>query len=175
MKKNSIFILMILLLAPVLFLSQQSQNNNVNGFTADPGSFEILSSYQGRNNVLKVDGSKTDWFIASYPLAKYKGKEITIEFSADVRREGAAGNLAWHVNNDGIWPMITEKHNAAQGKWHTIKGKLFVIPNNNNPCMYLTNWENNSPNTVYYVANFNIMITEGNPLTPDLTLTPLKS
>ncbi|MCL1927480.1 MAG: endo-1,4-beta-xylanase [Treponema sp.] len=175
MKRNSVFILMILLLAPVLFLSQQSQSNNVNGLTADRGSYEILSSYQGRNNVLKVDGSKTDWFIASYSLAKYRRKEITIEFSADVRREGAAGNLAWHVNNDGIWPMITEKYNAAQGQWHTIKGKLFVIPNNNNPCMYLTNWENNSPNTVYYVANFNIMITEGNPLTPDLTLTPLKS
>ena len=174
MKRNSVFILMILLLAPVLFLSQQNQSNNVNGLTADRGSFEILSSYQGKSNVLKVDGSKTNWFITSYPIAQYRRKEIAIEVSVDIRREGAAGNLVWHVNNDGSWPMIADKFNAAQRQWHTIKGRLVVIPQNNNPCIYLSNWENNSPNTVYYITNFKVTITE-NPLTPDLTLTPLKS
>jgi len=173
MKRKFIFPLMILLLSPVLFLSQQSQNNNVNGLTADRGSFEILSSYQGKSNVLKVDRSKTDWFLASYPLGQYRGKEIFIEFSADVRREGSAGNLGWQVNNPN-YPMISSIDNAASGQWHSMKGSMIVTPAQNDVRLFLTNWGMPS-NTTVYIANPVITITEGNPLTPDLSLTPLKT
>jgi len=173
MKRNSVFILMLLLLAPVLFLSQQSTANNFNGFSADPGSFEILSSYQGKSNVLKVDRSKTDYFIASYPLGQYRGKEIFIELSADVRREGSAGDLIWQVSNPNN-PEISGIDNDVPGQWHSMKGSIIVTPAQNDVRLFLTNWRMPS-NTTVYIANPVITITEGNPLTPDLSLIPLKT
>jgi len=59
--KKFLILFGVIILAPLLFMSQQSSANNVNDFIADIGSFEILSSYQGRNNVLKVDAAKTQY------------------------------------------------------------------------------------------------------------------
>ncbi|MCL1813157.1 MAG: endo-1,4-beta-xylanase [Treponema sp.] len=171
MKKNFL-VLAVLFLAPFLFLSQQNQSNNVNGFTAPPGSFEILSRYQGKNNVLKVDRSKTNWFIASYPLGQYRGKEILIEFSADVRREGSTGRLMWQVDNPNN-PEISGIDNDVPGQWHSMKGKMILTPAQNYTTLYLTNYEMPS-NTTIYIANPVVTITEGNPLTPDFSLRPLK-
>ena len=171
--KKKLFLIAVPLMAILFFMSQQSTANNVNGFFADPGSFEILSSYQGRNNVLKVDSSKTNWYIASYSLARYRRKPITIEFSADVRREGSAGYLSWQVNNAPYYPGIASIENASPNVWHNISGKRIITPTDNNPILYLTNYGINSPTNIY-IANPTVTITEGDPLTPDLSLTPLK-
>jgi endo-1,4-beta-xylanase len=56
-----------------------------------------------------------------------------------------------------------------------MTGRLIVKPSDDNPYLYLTNWENNARSTVYYIDNLSITINEGVVLTPDLTLTPLKS
>ncbi|MDR2965442.1 MAG: endo-1,4-beta-xylanase [Treponema sp.] len=169
--KEKILVFGIMTIICILFTSQQIINN-VNSFTADPGSFEILNSYQGRNNVLKVDRSKTNWYIASFPLGQYRGKEIFIELSADVRREGSAGVLSWHVSNPN-YPIISMHENAAPDQWHSMKGKKIITPAQNDFRLYLTNWQMPS-NTTVYIANPVITITEGNPLTPDLSLRPLK-
>ena len=166
------FVLFSVLIIVFLLFTSQAAPNNVNGFTADPGSFEILSSYQGRNNVLKVDKSKTNWFITRYSLAQYRGKEIFIEFSADVRREGSAGSFNWQVNNPNH-PTLSGLENIPQGQWHTMKGKMIITPAQNDAMLYLTNWEIPS-NTTVYIANPIITITEDNPLTPDFSLRPLR-
>jgi len=158
----------------IFFTSQTSPVNNVNGFFADAGSFEILSSYQKRNNVLKVNSAKTKWSIFKYSLDQYKGMPITIEFSADVRREGSSGMLKWQVNNAPGYPSLSELENASSGVWHSMKGKIFLTPTNSNPEFYLTNYGINTP-TILYLANPTVTITVGDPLTPDLSLTPLKS
>jgi len=177
MKKPLAKILTFILIITLIFLftSQQNTNNNVNGFFADAGSFEILSSYQGKGNVLKVDGAKTNWFVARYSLSQYKGKLITIEITADVSREGAAGDIHWQVNNAPSYPTLANINNAASDVWHTVKGRLVITPTDNDPYIYLTTYANNSRNTVYYIANPNVTITEGDGLNPDFSLTPLKS
>jgi len=170
--KKKLFLITVPLMAILFFLSQQSTANNFNGFSAEPGSYEILSSYQGKNNVLKVDRSKTNWFIASYSLAKYRRKPITIEFSADVRREGSAGGIFWQVNNP-TYPTVSSIEFCEPNQWHSMRGKLFVTPAQNDPIFFLSNYEMPS-NTIIYITNPVVIITEGNPLTPDLSLTPLK-
>jgi endo-1,4-beta-xylanase len=153
---------------------EQDKQDNVNGFYADTGAYEIIN-YDGRSNVIKVDGAKTSWAVVMYPLAEYNGKMITIELTAEVKREGAAGNLMWQVNNGQEYPVITSLNNAATGVWHKMKGKLVITPVNSDCFVYLTNWENNAKDTTYYINNPTVNIFVGDPLTPDLTLTPLKS
>ncbi|MCL2264680.1 MAG: endo-1,4-beta-xylanase [Treponema sp.] len=162
-------------MTPLLFLSQQSPVNNVNGFTADPGSYEILSNYQGKNNVLKVDVSKAQGVLARYSLDQYRGRPITIEFSADVRREGSSGTLMWQMSNSPYYPEITAIQNAEPNKWHNMRGRVIVTPAQNGwSAIYLTNW--GVPlNTTIYIANPIVTITTGNPFTPDFSLTSLKT
>ena len=169
---KKVAILIAVLVAVVFFTSQTPPANNLNGFFADPGSFEILSSYKGRNNVLKVNKSKTQWNIARYSLAQYRGKEILIEFSADVRCEGSVVSLAWQVNNPN-YPTISMFGDAPLDKWHAMKGKMIITPTQNDAMIYLTNYQMSS-NAIIYIANPIITITEDNPLTPDLSLRPLK-
>lgn len=172
-KQNVLFFLSGL--AALFFFTSQQRLDNTSDFLSDSGSSEILRSYQGKRNVLKTNGSKTQWSIVRYPLTQYKGKLITIEITADVRREGAAGSLNWQVNNAPDYPSASFIENASTGVWHSMRGRLIVTPEDNDPHLYLTNWENNSRNTVYYIADPIITITEGDSLTPDFSLTPLKT
>jgi endo-1,4-beta-xylanase len=147
---------------------------DVNGFFADSSSFKIIN-YDGRKNVIKVDGADTQWAIVKYSLSEYIGKEITIQFSAEVKRTGAAGTLNWQVNNAPYYPSVTYTENAAQGVWHNMRGRIHITPVNTESYLYLTNWENNAQKTIYYIANPVVIIEEGDNLNPDLSLKPLKS
>jgi len=170
---KKVAILITVLAAVVFFTSQTPPANNLNGFFADPGSFEILSNYQGKKNVLKVDGSKTKWSIARYSLAQYRNKPIAIEISADVWRNKHTENLYWQVNNDPYYPAVAWVDNASSGVWHNLKGKLIVTPTANDPYVYITNWGEKNAQDIFYIANPTITIQESG-LGPDLTLTPLK-
>ena len=147
-----------------------------NGLKTDAPVYNVVNfPAEKRENVIMVKGADTGWAIVLFPLNEYRGKQITIELSVDVKRTGAAGTLNWQINNNGEWPSVTSHENAAVGVWHKMKGRLFVTPSDNEPCLYLTNWGNNAKNTVYYVSNFSVTITEGDVLNPDLALTPIKS
>jgi len=155
-------------------MGREPEPDNVNGFFADAGSYKI-ENFEGRKNVIRVNGAKTQWAILMYSLSEYKGKEITIQISADVKRTGAGGNLNWQVNNAPYYPSVTFIENAAQGVWYNMKGRLLVTPASGAPFLYLTNWENDAQKTVYYIADPAVTIQEGNVLKPDLSLKPLKS
>jgi len=171
--KKTIIILITLLIAPLLFLSQQSSVNNVNGFTADPGSFEILNRFQGRNNVLKIERAKTNWFIANYSLAQYRGKTIAIEFSADVWLEGSTNMLLWNVTDHPNYPRVSMLSSATAGQWNNMRGRIIVTPTQSNAALSLNKY-GHPENTIFYIANPTVTITEGINYTPDLSLTPLK-
>jgi endo-1,4-beta-xylanase len=144
------------------------------GFQAD--AYQIVNlPLEKRQNVIKVNGADTQWAIVSYSLEEYKGKEIIIQFSADVKRMGSGGMLNWQVNNVESYPSVAYLENAATGVWHQMRGRRIVTPTNDNPVLYLTNWENNADRTIYYIDNVTITIEEGNSMVPDLTLSPLKT
>jgi endo-1,4-beta-xylanase len=146
------------------------------GFQADAPSYQVVDlPLEQRQDVIKVRGADTQWAIVTYSLKEYQGKEITIQFSADVKRTGAAGNLNWQVNNAPDYPTVAYLENAAAGVWHHMRGRRVVTPVDNNPVLYLTNWENNAHNTIYYIANIILTIEEGSSISPNLALPPLKS
>ena len=165
------FVLIVTIIMLAFTTCGNDPEENVNGFYGNPGTYEIVS-YDGKSNVIKVNGAKTEWEVVKYSLLEYKGKEIAIIFSADVRREGAAGDLSWHVNNEGTYPTISYLPNAGADVWHHMTGKLIVTPANDNPSIFLSTWENNTKNTVYYIANPSITI-EVDSINP--ALTPLQS
>jgi len=145
------------------------------GLQANAPFYDIVSiPMERRQNVLRIKGADTQWAVVTYSLAEYKGKEITIQFSADVKREGAGGNLNWQVNN-ADYPSVGFIENAPAGVWHHMRGRRIITPTDGNPVLYLTNWESNASDTIYYIDNFIITIEEGNGMTPDLALPPLKS
>jgi endo-1,4-beta-xylanase len=152
----------------------RQETDNADGFFADAGSYKIIN-YEGRKNVLRVNGANAQWAIVKYSLSDYIGKEITIQFTVDVKRTGAAGTLNWQVNNAPYYPSVAYIENAAQGVWHNMKGRLLVTPVNEESYLYLTNWENNAQKTVYYIDKPVVIIQEGDSVNPDLSLKPLKS
>jgi endo-1,4-beta-xylanase len=153
-----------------------SGSTPTDGLRTDTPSYTVIDLPQeGRKNVIRVNGADTRWAVVTYSLEQYKGKLITIELSADVKRTGAGGNLNWQVNNTPDYPGIAFQENATPGVWYQMRGRCIVTPTNDNPYIYLTNWENNAGSTIYYIDNFTITIEEGAALTPDLELTPLKS
>jgi endo-1,4-beta-xylanase len=168
-----------LLLAVLMFLDCSStktvlDSEAAGGFKAD--AYQIVNlPLERRQNVIKVNGADTQWAIVTYSLEEYKGKEITIQFSADVKRMGAVGNLNWQVNNSPDYPTVSYLENAAAGVWHQMRGKRIITPIDDNPVLYLTNWENNADRTIYYIDNVTITIEEGNSMVPDLSLSPLKT
>jgi len=145
------------------------------------GPYEITDLPEdNRKNVMKIDGASVDWGIAMYSLEKYKNKPIKITFSVDVKRQGEMGSLNWQINNNPGYPSISIINNAVPGVWHTMRGTISIIPAAELPYLYLTNWFNNTENTIYYIDNFNITIESTEVLpppnpNPDLTLTSLKS
>ena len=171
--KKIIIILSTLLIAPLLFLSQQSPVNNVNGFTADPGSFEILNRFQGRSNVLKVENSKTQWDNARYSLAQYRGKTIAIEFSVDVWLEGSTNMLMWNVSDHPNYPRVSMLSSSTSGQWNNMRGRIIVTPTQSNAVLSLNKW-GHPANTIFYIANPTVTITEGINYSPALSLPSLK-
>jgi len=99
--------------------------------------------------------------VALYDLTKYKGQNITITFSAEVKRVGAAGTLNWQVNNDDYPSVGTPINNATAGTWHSMSGTWTGTPSNSDgfPRLYLSTHENNSASTTYYIDNFTITVT----------------
>jgi endo-1,4-beta-xylanase len=193
--KKTILLITMLLFVLLFFTSQATpgttiqgetlvrraaRSTPIDGFISGAPNYEIVN-LPGRPNVIKINGANCEWNVISFPLNAYRGKEITIEFSADVRREGNSGNLIWGVNNNPTtptggfvsWPSVGYEMGARNGVWHNMRGKIFITPIDNFPFFYLSTWEN-SENTVYYISNLTINISEGDIRTPDLSLRPLK-
>jgi hypothetical protein len=116
-----------------------------------------------RTGIAKVDMSvvKDNWSIISYNLSSYKDKEITVILSVDVKREGAAGDLKWQINNaTPNFPTVAVQSNAAAGIWYTMSGTLKLTLDNAYPVLYLNN-DKTSGTTFYYIDNFTITIIDG--------------
>jgi hypothetical protein len=117
-----------------------------------------------RTDIVKIDVSKlgTNWSAVQYSLAAYKGKEIVITLSVEVKREGAAGNLNWQINNNPGFPSVASLDNAAVNIWHTMTGEWTGIPSDANPALYL-NHGSSSTATAYYIDNLVLTINERDP------------
>jgi len=135
---------------------------------------------EGRKSVLKVSGISgvdDEWAIGIHQLTQHKGRTATISFSADVKRVGADGNLMWQMSTS-TFPIVGNPiMNAPANMWHymsgTWTGELAENDQGYAPDLYLTAYQNNSPDTTYYIDNFSITaVIDGEyHLTPRYTWT----
>ena len=178
-KKSNIAGFAFIALAALMFslcTSTKTAPDSETAISFQADAYRIVNlPLEKRQNVIRVNGADTQWAIVTYSLEKYKGKEIIIQFSADVKRTGSVGNLNWQVNNVPDYPSVSYLENASADVWHEMRGRRIVTPSNDNPVLYLTNWENNASSTIYYINNVTITIEEGSGMVPDLTLSPLKT
>ena len=171
---------------PTVTVKDSFDAYQLNNFNEWIGSLTSSKNYQiidlpneGRNNVIKVSkpNGGDEWAVALWNLSSqeayknimtdYRGKTIMINFGADVKRVGASGSLVWQVNND-IYPVVSFVPNAQENVWYSMSGTWVGIPDEpvwvedggywEDRFFYLTAWENNSPDTDYYINNFWIHI-----------------
>jgi endo-1,4-beta-xylanase len=146
------------------------------GFQASAPFYDVVDfPHEDRWNVIKVDGAASKGEVVLYSLADYKDRQIGILFSADVKRVGSKGTLNWQVNNAPDYPTVSALWNAESGVWHHMSGRRILTPVNSEPFLYLTTWQNNASNTIYYIDNPVVVIEERDFFALDLTLPPLKS
>jgi hypothetical protein len=139
-----------------------------------PTAYSIVNRpAENRAAVMKAV-NPSGYAAALYSLSAYKNTQITLTFSADVKRVGAAGTLNWQINNDPGYPSVSQISNAAAGTWHTMGGTWTGTPTDANPTLYLSTNQNNSSTTTYYIDNFVIQITTAgvNPPEPPLVTAP---
>jgi len=139
-----------------------------NDFTVLTSSapYQIVNLSNGRDDVIKVSPTKphnNEWAVALYSLDEYKEKEITITFSALVKRLGAAGALQWQINDNGnTYPRVTIIEYAETDIWYEMGGEWTGTPLDDY-YLYLTAWGNDeiindSTSTTYYIYNFTYTI-----------------
>ena len=136
---------------------------------------------EDRDYVMKIS-NPASWFVASQPLLNASGINITVTFSAEVKRVGSAGELKWQINAGSSYPTVGSSiSNAAANTWHTMSGTWSGTPSNNNWVFYL-NADSNKASTVYYIDNLVITVTGNGYIppsfpepNPDLTLPSLKA
>ena len=122
-------------------------------------NYQIVNLPQeSRTGVIKIV-NPAESQVAHYDLAAYKNQEISITFSAEIKRVGAAGNLNWQVNNSNYPSVGSSINNAATGTWHSMSGTWTGTPTSEYPAFYLSTYQNNSDQTTYYIDNFTITIT----------------
>ena len=112
----------------------------------------------GENRVYVTEVAQpSSWAVAFCELGRdYSSKHITLTFSAEVMRVGAAGNLCWNINNSDYPVVGNSIENAAVDVWHTMSGTWTGTLTDEWPKLSLSSWENNSGDTVYFIDKFNI-------------------
>ena len=112
---------------------------------------------ENRTGVIRVV-NPVDWFVIHIDLDEYEGQTVTIKFSADVKRIGAAGTLRWQINNK-TYPIIGKAISGAKTDvWHKFKGEWTGTLIGSPPCIYLSTWRNDSERTTFYIDNITLEV-----------------
>jgi hypothetical protein len=112
---------------------------------------------ESRSGVMKIV-NPVDWFVIYFVLAEYEGQAVTVKFSADVKRENAAGTLRWQINNKN-YPVVGRSVSAAKtGVWHRFSGEWRGLFEGSPPLIYLSTWRNDSERTTFYIDNVSIEV-----------------
>ncbi|MCL1822696.1 MAG: pyridoxamine 5'-phosphate oxidase family protein [Oscillospiraceae bacterium] len=122
------------------------------------GDFQIIDlPDENRTGVMEIKNPQ-GWAVTQYNLGAYKDKNVTVKFSVDIKRVGAAGDLNWQVNNNDYPSVGNSIENAAENTWHTMSGEWTGTPTVDYPALYLSTHGNNSKETIYYIDKFSVEI-----------------
>jgi hypothetical protein len=120
--------------------------------------YQIVDLYEeNRTGVYEIKSTE-EWCVVYCCLKAYAEKLVTLRFSADVKRVGASGDLAWQINNRRYPTIGNQIKKAAADKWYKMSGEWTGTLTDSAPVFYLSTWKNNSERATYYIDNFNIEI-----------------
>jgi len=95
-----------------------------------------------------------------YDLKEYIGKQVTIKFSAEVKRSNAEGDLVWVINDRDKWPAVSEVIWGAENDvWHKMSGEWTGCFTNNDPFLYVNTWNPETDLAEYEVRDFSMEVT----------------
>jgi hypothetical protein len=98
-----------------------------------------------------------------HDLRPYIGKQITVRFSAEVKRTKADGDLVWQINDGDKYPTVGEPiWKAENDVWHKMSGEWTGTVTNDNPFLYVQTWGGNADNAEYEMKDFSMDVTETN-------------
>ena len=112
---------------------------------------------ENRTGVMKII-NPINWFVIQFNLSEYEGKTVTVKFSADVKRSGAAGTLRWQINNRNYPTVGKPVSTANKDVWHTMKGEWTGHLSASPPVLYLSTWRNDSERTTFYIDNVTLEV-----------------
>jgi enterochelin esterase-like enzyme len=115
------------------------------------------------------------WAYVTYPLSDFTGKEITIDFSCEMKLDNPDGvkfddegveatgyKLKWQINDGSSYPeVVTHVFTAAETDWVKVEGKNATpVKISSGNVLYLST-NNETPNIKVSVRNIKYTVTYG--------------
>ena len=119
--------------------------------------------------------SPSGWAYVTYPLSDFAGKEITVDFSCEMKVENPDGvkfddagveatgyKLKWQINDGSTYPeVVTHVFTAEETDWVTVAGKNATpVKISSGNVLYLST-NNETPNIKVSVRNIKYSVTYG--------------
>lgn len=110
------------------------------------------------------DLSTTQWAYITYDLSEFAGKEVTIDFSCEMKVTGSAqdNDLQWQVNTDD-YPVVTHRvFKADENDWIKVEGSNeSPIAISAGKCLYLSSYQCDTANLKISLRNIKYTVSYG--------------
>ena len=164
MKKLISLFGLLLIISTTMFTSCAPEAKPDNG-TSDPiEKPELVTKEFTQQDFVIEPTSNPAWAYVTYSLSEFTGKDVTIDFSADMKVEGTKDCvLKWQVNRDPDYPVVAEySFTSLDSDWIKVSGKNQEPINvENSFVLYLSSHEVPSADVKISVKNIKYTVTYG--------------
>ena len=160
-----------------MFTSCNPEAKPDNG-TSDPiEKPELVTKEFTQQDFVIEPTSNPAWAYVTYSLSEFTGKDVTIDFSADMKVEGTKDCvLKWQVNRDPDYPVVAEySFTSLDSDWIKVSGKNQEPINvENSFVLYLSSHEVPSADVKISVKNIKYTVTYGGSVAEEEPEVPAK-
>ncbi len=116
--------------------------------------------------VLDSSSIQGGWAYVTYPLSEFEGKDVTIDFSCEMKVENSGTKvqkLQWQVNNGGDYPeVVAREFTPSETDFVTVAGKNTTpITVASGALLYLSTYQLDTANLKITVKNIKYTVTYG--------------
>lgn len=177
MKKLISLFGLLLIISTTMFTSCNPEAKPDNG-TSDPiEKPELVTKEFTQQDFVIEPTSNPAWAYVTYSLSEFTGKDVTIDFSADMKVEGTKDCvLKWQVNRDPDYPVVAEySFTSLDSDWIKVSGKNQEPINvENSFVLYLSSHEVPSADVKISVKNIKYTVTYGGSVAEEEPEVPAK-
>lgn len=127
---------------------------------------KVTKEYTQPDLVLDSSSIQGGWAYVTYPLSEFEGKDVTIDFSCEMKVENSgtkAQKLQWQVNNGGDYPEVVAREFApTETDFVTVAGKNATpITVASGALLYLSTYQLDTADLKITVKNIKYTVTYG--------------